>query len=307
MWPVVSVGTTGHDGLMNLTVRAEELGDDLRRLREASGLSLESAGEMIDASASKMSRIENDLREGSPCDVAALLAIYGCVGSRRVELMELAHEVERRGWWQRKKPDFAERVRTLISLESKANLIVNFEGMHIPGLLQTGEYTRALLRECRLVPLDEVEDRMIIRMQRHAVLLKPKPPRLLALIDELALHRLVGGHDVMRRQLDYLVEAAEQPNIAVRVIPNKAAHAGVDGGFWLFRRSSGHKVVCLDNLTSTLFLEEPYEIEQYEQAIRLLVKRALPAQESVQLINKLARELDPEATYGGVAEEQLQR
>lgn len=280
---------------MNLTVRAEELGDDLRRLREQTGLSLERAGELIDASATKMSRIENGLREGSPEDVAALLAIYGCVGPRRAELLALAHEFERRGWWQRNKPDFAERVRTLINLENKADLIVNFEGMNIPGLLQTGEYTRALLQECQLVPHDEIENRMVIRMQRHTVLCRPKPPRLLALIDEMVLHRMVGGPDVMRRQLDYLVEAADAWNIALRVIPNSGAHAGVNGAFLLFKRATGHKAVFLENLTSVLILEEEHEIDRYEKAIRLLSKRALGGEESVQLITELARRLDPEA------------
>ncbi len=118
---------------MNLTVRAEELGDELRRLREAAGLSLERAGELIDASAAKMSRIENGLREGSTEDVAALLAIYGCVGPHRTELLTLAHEVDRRGWWQRTKPTFDERVRTLLNLEKKADLIVNFECMNVPA------------------------------------------------------------------------------------------------------------------------------------------------------------------------------
>lgn len=276
---------------MNLTVRAEELGDELRRLRERGDLSLEQAGELIDASATKMSRIENGLREGTTEDVSALLAIYKCVGPRRTELLTLAREVERRGWWQRNKPEFAERQRTLMNLEAKADLIVNFEGMNIPGLLQTGEYTRALMIESGIVPAAEVEDRMITRMRRHAVLLKQQPPRLLAIIDELALHRMIGGPNVLRRQLDHLMEAAGQPNITVRIVPNSGGHAGANGAFELVRRPGGHKVVFLENLTSSLFLEEAAEIETYETAIRLLLARALDAEESMRLIT----ELPPEA------------
>ncbi|MEO6086128.1 MAG: helix-turn-helix transcriptional regulator [Umezawaea sp.] len=275
---------------MDLTVRAEELGDELRGLRERAGLSLERAGEQIDASATKMSRIENGLREGSAEDVSALLAIYGCGGPRRAELLTLAREVERRGWWQRNKPDFAERQRTLIGLEAKADLIVNFEGMHIPGLLQTGEYTRALMNECGMVPTIEIEGRMVTRMRRHAVLLKERPPRLIALIDELVLHRMIGGPDVVRRQLEHLVEAACLPNTTLRVVPNSGAHAASAGAFELVRRPAGHKVVFLENLTSSLFLEEPQEIETYEQAIRLLLARALSAEESVRLITELTWE-----------------
>jgi transcriptional regulator with XRE-family HTH domain len=274
---------------MNLTVRAEELGDDLRRLRESAGLSLERAGELIDASATKMSRIENGLREGSIEDVAALLAVYGCVGPLRTALLKLAHEVDRRGWWQRTKPSFDERVRTLLNLEKKADLIVNYECMNVPGLLQLPDYTEALLRECELVPADEIPDRLTVRTQRHSILLGPKPARLLALIDEQVLGRQIGSPTVMHRQLIHLVEAAQLANILLRVIPNSGAHAGVNGAFLLLKRDSGHKVIYLENLTSSLFLEEPEEIEAYERAIRLLVRRALPAEESVEVITELAR------------------
>jgi transcriptional regulator with XRE-family HTH domain len=275
---------------MDLTVRAEELGDELRRLREEAGLSLEVAGERIDASATKMSRIENGLREGSTEDVSALLAVYGYTGPRRTELLTLAREVERRGWWQRNRPDFAERQRTLINLEAKADLIVNFEGMNIPGLLQTGEYTRALMMECGMVPESEIETRMVTRMRRHSVLMRQRPPRLVAIIDELVLNRMIGGPDVLRRQLDHLVTTAEDPNIQLRVVPNTGAHSGVNGSFELIRRRGGHKVVFLENLTSSLFLEEAKEIETYEKAIRSLLNRALPAEESVRLITELTPE-----------------
>ncbi|MET8757474.1 helix-turn-helix transcriptional regulator [Lentzea sp. NPDC004782] len=282
---------------MNLTVRAEELGDELRRLREAAGFSLERAGELIDASATKMSRIENGLREGSTEDIAALLAIYGCVGPRRTELLRLAHEVDRRGWWQRTKPTFDERVRTLLNLEKKADLIVNYECMNVPGLIQFPDYTRALMIECEMVPADEVEARMTTRMQSHSVLDRPKPPRLLALIDEWVLCRLIGSPAIMAAQLRHLAQSAERSNISVRVIPNQGAHAGLNGAFWLLKRDNGHKVVYLENLTSSLFLEEPEEIEIYETAIRHLVRRALPAEESVRMITELARRWET----GGVA------
>jgi hypothetical protein len=93
----------------------------------------------------------------------------------------------------------------------------------------------------------------------------------------------------MHRQLNHLAEAAALANISLRVLPNAGAHAGVDGAFLLLRRRTGHKVVFLGNLTSSLFLEEPEEIEAYERAIRLLVRRALSAGESLQVITELAR------------------
>ncbi len=109
------------------------------------------------------------------------------------------------------------------------------------------------------------------------------------------LHRVVGGPDVLRRQLDHLAEAAQQPHITLRIVPNTDANAGANGMFELIRRSTGHKVVFLENLTSSLFLEEPHEIETYETAVRSLVTRALGAEESVRLITELASLLDQEA------------
>ena len=274
--------------MVDMTVRAEELGGQLRTLRTRAGLSLEVAGGHIAASAAKLSRMETGKSGCAVEDVAGLLAVYQCAGRRRAELLALAREVDRRGWWQRGKPAFAQRQRTLVNLESKADLIISFEGMNVPGLLQTGEYTRALMTGCGLVPHDEVEGRMATRMNRHGVLLKPHPPRLVAFINELVLHQVIGGDDVVRRQLDHLAELAQRPNLTVRVVPNVGANPGLNGGFELIRRSSGGKVVFLENLTSSLFLEEREEIEAYEAAIRTLAARALTAEESVRLITRLA-------------------
>ncbi len=179
----MSAGTINGMADVNLTVRAEELGGELRALRERAAMSLEAAGDRIGASAAKVSRLENGKGGVAVEDVAAFLAVYQCVGPKRDALLALAREVDRRGWWQRDKPDFAQRQQTLINLESKADLIVSFECVNMPGLLQTGEYTRSLMTGSGIVPEAEVEGRMVARMRRHALLLKPNPPRLLTLID----------------------------------------------------------------------------------------------------------------------------
>ncbi|SFB20783.1 Transcriptional regulator, contains XRE-family HTH domain [Amycolatopsis marina] len=275
------------------TVRGQELGEALRGLRERAGLSLADAAKRIDASASKLSRLENGKRAAPIEDVAALLAVYGTTGRPRTQLLGLAREVGERGWWQRNRPSFAERQNTLVSLESRALTITNFEGMTVPGLLQTGEYTRSLMIECGHVPENEVEARMVTRLRRHSILRRQSPPGLVAIIDELALHRLIGGPDVLRRQLDHLVELATYPNIELRVVPNDgSAHAGINGAFTVLRRPEGTPVVFLENLTSSLFLEERHEIARYEYATRELLARALDAAQSVRRIAMLARRLD---------------
>jgi transcriptional regulator with XRE-family HTH domain len=277
------------------TVRAQELGEALRVLREEANLSVRTAGARIDASASKISRLENGKNAVAIDDVAALLAVYQVTGPRRRKLLDLAHEADHRGWWQRSAPTFAERVETLHSLESRALAITCFEPVVVPGLLQTGEYTRAILVESGLVDEDDVENRMVIRLQRHSVLLRRQPPGLLAIIDELALRRVIGGPDVLRRQLEHLVEMAQRPNIVIRVVLNEdRAHAAIDGGFVVIRRPEGAPVIFLEHLTSSLFIEDREEIAQYELVTKELLNQALDPAESVRYLAERARSLDTE-------------
>lgn len=279
------------------TVRSQELGEELRALREAHGLSLVESAKHIDASASKLSRIETGLGNPTAEDVAALLVVYGVTGPQRRELLALAREAERRGWWQRNRTNYPQRLRTLMSLESKAASIVNFETVVVPGLLQTGEYTRALMRNSGQVPENEIENRMVTRLHRHSVLLRQHPPALVAVIDELVLHRLIGGQDILRRQLEHLAELAARDNITIRVLANNArCSAGADGSFIFVRRTGLSPVVFLDSLTSSLFLEEQQEINRYAALVCSLSEHALDARQSVHRISELARSLDTKAS-----------
>jgi transcriptional regulator with XRE-family HTH domain len=280
------------------TVRGQELGAALQELREAAGFTLAEAASIINSSPSKLSRMESGKRRALIVDVSALLGFYRVRGTRRDELMSLAEKVDQRGWWQRYKEEFQERQHTLILLEAKANMITNFEGMHVPGLLQTGEYTRALMIESEMVPEDQIEQRMITRLRRHSILMRERPPQLLALIDELALHRIIGSTQVLRRQLEHLVEIAAKSHIDIRVIPNKRAHAGKDGAFALLHRNQYRPVVFVENLTSSLFLEEPEDIKEHQSAVRLLLRAALDEGQSVEFIASLAKRLDDEETVG---------
>lgn len=124
------------------TVRSQEIGDELRTSRVGVNCSLRDAGRHIDASASKLSRIETGNIGAATEDVAALLVVYGVTGPKRRELLDLAREAERRGWWQRDHFDMDRHQRTLVSLEAKADTITDYASTVIPGLLQTGEHTR---------------------------------------------------------------------------------------------------------------------------------------------------------------------
>lgn len=276
------------------TVRSQNLGEKLRALRESTSCTLGEAAKRIGASVSKVSRIETGHGTACPEDVASLLVVYGVTGSKRSELLELTREAERRGWWQRNRPEFSEHQRPLVMLESRADHIDTYEATVVPGLLQTPEYTRSIMLECGYIPEDEVDLRTVRRLQRQNILTCRDPVALVAYLDELALHRLVGGgHDVLRHQLTSLIKSAGRPNITIRIVPNDgSAHAGIDGSFMLLRNAESTPVVFAETLTSSLFFEEQREIEQYTSVLRRLADRALDQAQSVELIETLTSRLD---------------
>ncbi|GDY32202.1 helix-turn-helix domain-containing protein [Gandjariella thermophila] len=275
----------------NPTVKGRQLGTELRTLREGRRLTCQEAGRQVGMSASKISRIENGRRGARVEDVAALLALYRVHGRRREELLDLAREANDRGWWQRAYGDtLSARFRTYVGFEADAKLITNFESMLIPGLLQTAEYTRAVMRGLD-VPEERIEGRVAARLARKSVLSREFPPQLVAIIDEPALRRPVGNTDIMLQQLGHLVTMATRPRIRVHVVPLSAgAHAGSDGPFVILDFDNA-PIVHLENRTSSLFLEDPGYVKTYRKLVMSLIDLALDQRESVELIAGVAREL----------------
>jgi transcriptional regulator with XRE-family HTH domain len=281
------------------TVRRQELGQQLRMLRKAAGFTLEDAGQVINCSASKVSRIETGHRAVTPIEVASLVAVYGADPRKREHLLALAEEAHQIGWWERNQPGYTYQKHPLITLESKAEAIISFDLAVIPGLLQTDEYMRALMHEMGVVPETQIEDRILARQQRRSVLLHRDPPNLLAIADEFALRRPVGGRDVLFRQLEHLQQESNRDNVELRVVRNGGpAHSGLDGSFLILRRKAAPPAVFIDHMTSGLFVEDYAEVEAYELAVRNLVSRALGPEQSVALVASLTKGPDMEASSG---------
>lgn len=175
------------------TVRRQVLGAELRILRKAAHFTLEDAARVINASVSKVSRIETGHRSASMVEVAALVAVYSAGHRKRDELLSLAAESHEIGWWQRNQTDYTRQRYALITLESKAESIASFDLGAIPPHLQTDEYMQAIMREMGVVPEDQIEDRLATRQQRHSAL-HQQPLNLLAIVDEVVLHRPIGVH-----------------------------------------------------------------------------------------------------------------
>jgi transcriptional regulator with XRE-family HTH domain len=273
------------------TLRRRQLGQELRRLRETSGATIDQVAERLSCSASKISRIETGHSGVSSREVRDILDAYGAGPDQADHLVEMAREAKQRGWWQLYG---AVLTGAYVGLEAAADEILSYEALVVPGLLQTENYARAMIRAARPdMDADEVEQRIRVRMNRQSLLSQDDPLTLVVVLDEAVLRRAVGGRDVMRRQLDRLCATAEMPNITLQVLPLDAgAHAAMDGAFTMLRFSEpGHQdLVFAANAAGGIFLEKEDELHRYAHIFDLLRSTALPRQESRDMIAKLVRE-----------------
>jgi transcriptional regulator with XRE-family HTH domain len=265
------------------TVTRMLLGAQLRRLREASGISREKAGYAIRGSESKISRLELGRVGFKARDVTDLLALYGVTDEhQRAEMLALAHDANTPGWWHRYGDLLPTWFQSYLGLEAAAALIRTYEIQFVPGLLQTEEYARAvILLGHPSADTAEIERRVRLRAARQQILARSDPPQLWAVVDEGALRRPIGGTAVMRRQIDALIEATRQPRIRLQVIPfHIGGHAAAGGAFTILRFFDPDlpEIVYLEQLTSALYLDKREDIDQYAGAVsQLYIDAATPA------------------------------
>lgn len=263
----------------------------MRQHREAAGVTIESVAEQLECSASKISRIETGHTMASVRDVRDMLEIYGVSDAERDELIQIAREARQKGWWH---PFSTVLTGAYVGLEAAAGSIRAYEQQVVPGLLQTEEYARALIRGARPdITVEEVEKRVRVRRNRQSLLSQDDPIDLWVVLDETVVSRPVGGDATMRTQLEYLVEAADLPNVTLQILPFEAgAHAGMDGSFTIldFPEPGDPAVVYAENATGGLFLEKNDELQKYVFIFDHIRAAAIRPEESVALIAKLAKE-----------------
>ncbi len=255
------------------------LGSQLRRLREAHGITCEAAGQVIRASASKISRVEHGRVSMKQRDLADLLTLYGVTGeAERADVLRLAREAARPGWWHQYGEILPGWFEFYVGLESAASRIRTYEMQFVPGLLQTPEYARAVIRGGHpAAPADEIARRVSLRMKRQQILSRPDGPKLWAVMDETALRRRLGGPGVMEAQLDRLIELAAEPNIALHVVTLQSGyHAAAAGSFSILRFAAPElpDVVYLEQLTSALYLDKRRDVDHYSAVMDQLCVQA---------------------------------
>jgi transcriptional regulator with XRE-family HTH domain len=275
-------------GDANPSIRSRQISLQLRQLREERGLSGVQVAKALGMSPSKISRLETGARGLNPDDVAALLGHYNAPESLRHEILAQVRKSVERGWWQSQGLGLPELWQTMIDFESRATRIQNYEAVVIPGLLQTDEYTEAIIQSInKTLSKAELTNLVASRRARQAVLGR-RDLQFLAVIDESALRRPVAESGVMRRQLRHLVDSGERPSVTVRVVPLQAGpHAGLRGPFAIMDFAEEPSLVYIENQSTSMFLDEKEDIAAYRVALGNILNEALEPDESAELINTL--------------------
>jgi transcriptional regulator with XRE-family HTH domain len=278
------------------TVQRMLVGAKLRRLRTDLGLTREQAADHIRASAWKIHRLENGQVSFKERDLLDLLDLYEVTDPQEIaDTLALAREANHPGWWQHYGDVLPAWFRAYVDLESAASLIRTYEGQYIPGLLQTDDYIRAVVHAAHLTDTsDEVGRRVRLRMARQTLLTRDQPPRLWAVIDEAALRRPVGGPEVMRGQLERLIEATKLATVTLQLLPFAAgAHPAMAGAFSILRFGDQElpDVVYLEHLTGASYLDKRDEVERYLDIMELLCLQAEPPARTVELLQGILEEL----------------
>ncbi|MBW1601629.1 helix-turn-helix domain-containing protein [Streptomyces sp. JJ66] len=279
------------------TVRPKRLGAVLRRLRRNANVSMEEAAQRIDGDKPKISRIENGRMSAKRLEVEALLELYGVTDAQTVNaLTTLSRQTRKKGWWQQYSgeldPDFQER----LDLEDDAARIHTYQPLLVPGLLQTPEYAKEVIQRVeKAATAEEVAKWVDMRMARQEIFKRPTPPQFVCVLDEAVLRREVGSRGTLAAQLGRLVEVNSPPELTIQVIPfAQGWHAGLDGAFSVYSYPDplDLDVVSVDYLDGALYLEEDASVEKYRRAFDQLRASALSSQQSIDLISRLARDLN---------------
>lgn len=235
-------------------VQQRRLRAELRRARDNADLTQKGVADELEWSPSKVIRIETGAVSISRSDLMALLQLYGVDDRARVqELLDMAKASKQQSWWDEYRPAYSQQFLTFLGYEASAARLRQFQALTIPGLLQSPDYSRALLTAFT----DDsaaAERGLRVRAKRQDLLSQEDGPELFFVLDEAVLRRQVGGPEVWRRQLRRLIELNRRPNITIQVLPFEVgAHPGMKGSFTVF--------------------EFPYDDEDYEADYAVLLEQ----------------------------------
>lgn len=274
------------------TLRRRELSARLKQLREQAKIGVGEAAEALGCSTDKIHWIERaEWNRPRWRDVRDLLECYGVTDERlRDYLIQLARDSSQQDWWHPYRSMLSETYTTYIAFEGEAEEILSFELAVVPGLLQTADYARALLREGPAeIGGEEIDERVKIRIERQQILDRDDPVRLFAVIDEATLRRPVGGPQVIRAQLEHLIEMAAHPRITIQVLPFAAGpHPGTGGRFTIltFPDAGTSDAVYIETIGGELLIESD-GVDRYRSVFRRLNAKALSPEDTIAMIDNM--------------------
>lgn len=262
------------------TVLRMVLGKRLRHLREQAKVSFDRAAEAIDVTPLTVRRMEKAEVGLRIPYVRELLRLYGVSGAETDDFLRMAKEANQPGWWYKYRNVLPDWFRAYVSLETDATVIRIYEPHYVPGLLQTADYARTLFRVgFPNSPDADVERRVTLRTTRAHLLTAPRAPAMWAVLEESVLRRPVGGPEVMRAQIDRLIEAIELPNVKMQIMPFSAGpHPGAFGPFHYFRFGFTElpDIVYTENLTGAVYVDQPEDVVGYLETLDRMAVQADP-------------------------------
>jgi len=275
------------------TIRRRRLGTELRRLREARGLKLESVASRLGVAPSTLSRIETGKAPTRTSYLIVMLGLYSVDDpAQRKLLIELAREGQRKGWWADSEELLPTGFGRYLGLEAEASALRSFGAQVVHSLLQTEEYARAVITASRygLAP-EQVERLVAVQLRRQEVLLRDDPIRLRLVLDESALLRSMGPPDLMNRQLARLLDASQRPAVTVQVLTMSSGSRPVLSGSFnvlSFAEPGDPDVACAEGLRGQLLLDERgTDVRELGRVFDSLSDAALSPADSADLITDL--------------------
>ncbi|NUT97021.1 MAG: helix-turn-helix domain-containing protein [Saccharothrix sp.] len=277
----------------NPVVQQRRLRTELRKARDRAGRTQREVADALDWSTSKVIRIETGAVNISTTDLRALLQFYGESADFIDELVQTAREGRKRVWWDRYKANITPEMVTLLEFEASTSLIRQFQSLIIPGLLQTEEYAREVLRLYSTE--DQLEYRVKLRMERQHIIEGDEAAKAFFIMDEAALRRWVGGPGVMREQLARMKEMAKRPNISIQVLTfDKGTYRGMRGNFEVFEfptEDQDHVVFLEWPGGDTVIQNNPRQVSNYVEIFLEMEALATTPDEFDALIDRLMGEM----------------
>ncbi|XVV00106.1 helix-turn-helix domain-containing protein [Actinosynnema sp. CA-248983] len=279
--------------MSNPVVQQRRLRTELRKARDRAGRTQREVAEALDWSTSKVIRIETGAVNISTTDLRALLQFYGESPEYIEDLVQTARAGRQRVWWDKHKPNLDADMVTLLEFESSTSLIRQFQTLVIPGLLQTEDYAREILRMYNTE--DQLEYKVKLRMDRQRILHGEDAVRAFFIMDEASLRRWVGGPAVMRKQLEQIKDLAKQPNITIQVLTfDKGIHRGMRGNFEVFEFASeeqDHAVYLEWPGGVTVIQNNPKQVSEYVEWFVTLELLAPPPDDLDIVIDRVLEEM----------------